>query len=46
MYNLDKVIIGKKGNRGRGAREFLIKELLEDSFVDLRANIVELKLYD
>jgi len=46
MCKLDKIIIGSLSNRGKGIGQQLIYELLNYSFVDLGAKIVELNVYD
>ncbi len=46
MCKLDKVIIGNRSNRGKGIGEQVIKQLLNYSFLNLGAGIVELNVYD
>lgn len=43
---LDKVLIGDKGDRGKGVGLQLIKALLEYSFTNLDVLLVELNVYD
>lgn len=45
-YKIDKLIIGDKANRGRGIGEKVINELLDFSFQNLNALIVELNVFD
>ncbi len=43
---LDKISIGDKSNRGKGAGVLIVKELLKFSFERLNAKVVELNVYD
>jgi RimJ/RimL family protein N-acetyltransferase len=45
-YKIDKLTIGNKANRGKGIGEKVITELLNFSFGNLNASIVELNVFD
>ena len=45
-YKIDKLIIGDQANRGKGYGEKVINELLNFSFQDLNALVVELNVFD
>lgn len=46
LYKLDKVIVGEKTDRGKGIGGMVIRKLLKYSFEKLKANEVELNVFD
>lgn len=45
-YKIDKLIIGDKVNRGKGTGQKVINQLLDFSFTNLNASMVELNVFD
>lgn len=46
LYKIDKLIIGDKSKRGKGTGQQAINALLDHAFTQLKAEIVELNVFD